>query len=68
MDDPKISLKNFLAKMILNGPIRKVIIVKLKYEDLRIFFTTGSTKLDTSKIFHKNHKFKFVKFRQVEQV
>ena len=30
--------KNFLAKTILNAPIRKVIIVKVKFEDLRNFF------------------------------
>ena len=30
--------KIFLAQTILNGPIRKVIIVKVKFEDLRNFF------------------------------
>ena len=33
----------FLAQTILNGPIRKVIMVKVKFEDLR-FFTTRSTR------------------------
>jgi hypothetical protein len=32
------SKKFFLAQTILNGPIRKVIIVKVKFEDLRNFF------------------------------
>ena len=39
MDDPKIFRKFFLAQTILNGPIRKVIMVKVNFEDLRIFFT-----------------------------
>ena len=47
MDDPKIFRKNFLAQMILNSPIRIVIMVKVRFEDLRIFFTTRSTRLDT---------------------
>ena len=34
----KIFEKIFLAQTILNGPIRKVIIVKVKFEDLRNFF------------------------------
>ena len=46
-------IQNFLAQTILNGPIRKVIMVKVKFEDLQIFFTTRSTRLDTWKIFQK---------------
>ena len=38
MDDPKIFRKKKLAQTILNGPIRKVIMVKVKFEDLRFFY------------------------------
>ena len=37
MDDTKI----FLAQTILNGPIRKVIMIKVKFEDLRFFLLPG---------------------------
>ena len=40
MDDPKIFRKIFLAQTILNGPIRKVIILKVKFEDM-IFLLPG---------------------------
>ena len=36
MDDPKIFRKK-MAQTILNVPIRKVIMVKVKFDDLRIF-------------------------------
>ena len=38
MDDPKIFRKKIMAQTILNVPIRnKVIMVKVKFDDLRIF-------------------------------
>ena len=59
MDDPKIFRKYFLAQTILNGPIRKVIMVKVKFEDLRNFLLPGqpgSTLRNFSKkfFFEKN--------------
>ena len=51
------SKKIFLLKKFLNGPIRKVIMLKVKFEDLRIFFTTRPSwfLLKTVKMQFKDH-------------
>ena len=44
-----------MAQTILNGPIRKVIMVKVKFEDLRIFLLPGQPGSTLRKFF----EFKF---------
>ena len=64
----KNAIKNFrpllpfmMVKKFRNGPIRKVVIIKMKFEDLRIFFTTRSTWLYTQKIFQNLFDFFLLK-------
>ena len=61
-----------MLKKFLNGPIRKVIMVKLKFEDLR-FFTTRPTRLGhlenfSKKNFFEKKNFLLKKFRKFTMV
>ena len=44
----------YLAQTILNGPIRKVVMLKVKFEDLRIFLLPGPPGSRLRKFFKKN--------------
>ena len=62
MDDPKFFEKFFLFKKFLNGPIRKVIIVKVKFEDLRNFFLLPGQPGSTLRKFLVKVKFEDLRF------
>ena len=52
-----------MAQTILNGPIRKVIMIKLKFEDLRFFLLPGQLGLTLKKFFEIfRNKFLTIKF------
>ena len=58
------SKKIFLAQTILNGPIRKVIIVKVKFEDLRNFFYYQVNQARHLENFSKNFSKKIFLFKK----
>ena len=72
MDDPKIFEENFLASTLPNSPIRKVITLKVKFEDLQKIspyqvITAGDLE-NFSKFFEKVEEVKQVEeVNQVEQ-